>query len=105
MVKFSVEKLDVAGSWNQIIGARRNVSNSAIFSSANRLIDDRVNHISERAYGDSSAGGADRGRVRHGSLATITQDAARNTLDGGTGRDTGPNYGLADISGRKMSRD
>ena len=105
MVKFSVEKLDVAGSWNQIIGARRNVSNSAIFSSSNRLVDDRVNHISERAYGDSSAGGADRGRVRHGSLATITQDATRNTLDGGTGRNTGPNYGLADISGRKMTRD
>src|SRR5215467_5110741 len=103
LVKFSIDELDVAGSWNQIIGTRRNVSNSAIFSSSNRLIDDRVNHISKRAYGDSSTGVADIGRVRHGSLAAITRKAAENTLDGGTGRNTSPDYGLANTSGRKMT--
>ena len=39
--KLSVEELDVAGSWNQIIGARRNASNGAIFPSPNRLVDDQ----------------------------------------------------------------
>ena len=103
--KFSVEKLDVAGSWNQIIGARRRVSNTAVFSASNRLVDNRVNHISERAYGDSSAGAADIGRVRHGSLAATTQSAPRNTLNGGTGRNTGPDYGLTDTNGREMAGD
>ena len=103
--KLSVEELDVAGSWNQIIGARRNASNGAIFPSPDRLVDDRVNNIGERPYRNGGAEVCCRRCVRHGGLTAIAQDATRNTLDGRSGRYTGTDYGLTDVGGRKMSRD
>ena len=102
--KLSVSKLDITGSWNQIVSARRDVSKGAIFSSPNRLIDDGVNDICERPYGNGGAGVAHRSRVRHSGLTAIAQNATRNTLNRRSDRDTGSDYGLPNVAGRKMTR-
>src|SRR3954452_7949276 len=103
--KLSVSKLDITGSWNQIVSARRDVSQSAIFPPTNRLIDDGVNDICEGPYGNGGAGVAQRSRVRHSRMTAIAQNTTRNTLNRCPDRDTSADYRLTDIAGSKMGRD